>query len=320
MFANALSNAVIFNQAHPLEVSDYINSHIGHHTLLPESVRDSDEFCSQLKHRDFAELGLSSIHYGNEVKIHCADLNDIYHFQVVTRGQCCWQFEEESLLLKPGQALMMNPHEKMDISYSADCEKIIVKVPQTFIRDLCLEQNRVISSSGILFERKVIELDKSLGFLSLMGAILHEANDAELDLLQMQLPYRDLLIRKLFQQFDNNTPALLDSDPNDRNFTALLQHIEENIKEDIGVEELANVGHISVRKVYNLFAKHYHITPKVFIKQSKLKHLRQEIITNNNIRNITEIALDYGFSHLGRFSSDYRKMFSELPSETLKRR
>lgn len=320
MFFNALSNAVVFNQAHPLEVSDYINSHIGHHTLLSESVKNRKSLPSQLKHRNFAELGLSSIRYGNEVKIHCADLNDIYHFQVVTQGQCCWQFEEESLLLKPGQALMMNPHENMDISYSADCEKVIVKVPQAFINNLCLEQNKVIPNSGVLFERKVIELNKSLGFLSLMDAILHEANDSEIDCLQLQPPYRNLLIRKLFQQFDNNTQNSQDPELNDRCFTTLLHHIESNIKQDISIEELANVAHISVRKVYNIFAKHYHITPKAFIKQSKLKHLRKEIVLNSDIRNVTEIALDYGFLHLGRFSSDYKKMFSELPSETLKRR
>ena len=38
------------------------------------------------------------------------------------------------------------------------------------------------------------------------------------------------------------------------------------------------------------------------------------------VRNITELALDYGFVHLGRFSDTYRQLFGELPSDTLKRR
>ncbi|MDY7441293.1 helix-turn-helix domain-containing protein, partial [Acinetobacter baumannii] len=33
--------------------------------------------------------------------------------------------------------------------------------------------------------------------------------------------------------------------------------------------------------------------------------------------NVSSIALDCGFQQLGRFSSEYKKKFGELPSETL---
>ncbi|MBE1043174.1 helix-turn-helix domain-containing protein, partial [Escherichia coli] len=38
------------------------------------------------------------------------------------------------------------------------------------------------------------------------------------------------------------------------------------------------------------------------------------------VRNLTELALDFGFAHLGRFAEQYRRQFGELPSETLRRR
>ncbi len=37
-------------------------------------------------------------------------------------------------------------------------------------------------------------------------------------------------------------------------------------------------------------------------------------------KTVTVIATEYGFFHLGQFAVDYRKMFGESPSETLRHR
>ncbi len=320
MFNDVLSNAVIFDQAHPLEVSDYVNRHVGQHRLEFNDLSRSRRPVSRLRYRDFAGIGLSSISYGDDVQVRCPDLQGIYHFQVVTQGECRWHFPDQRLHLQRGQALMMNPGENIDLTYSADCEKVIVKVPEELMREACLEQAGLVPRAGVRFERRVIELEQSLGFMRLLDALLLDANDTELDLSHLQLPYRDILIRKLLQQFDSNAQSGGDMLIHDRSFSQLLAYVEAHIRDDLSVEELAQAGNVSVRTVYNLFAKYFNVTPKLFIKQTKLKSLREELKHNAAIRNVTEIALDYGFTHLGRFSSDYRKMFGELPSETLRQR
>ena len=35
---------------------------------------------------------------------------------------------------------------------------------------------------------------------------------------------------------------------------------------------------------------------------------------------VTEIAMTWGFSHMGRFSVEYRRRFGEIPSDSLRRR
>ncbi|WP_228480414.1 helix-turn-helix domain-containing protein, partial [Pseudomonas aeruginosa] len=44
-----------------------------------------------------------------------------------------------------------------------------------------------------------------------------------------------------------------------------------------------------------------------------------EILASGGARSISTIALGWGFSHLGRFSVDYRKRFEETPSMTQRR-
>jgi len=96
----------------------------------------------------------------------------------------------------------------------------------------------------------------------------------------------------------------------------MLRYIEQNVHRNIDIEELSSVSNMSARSIYNAFFMALATTPKCYIKQFKLQKF-QEYLLQRKCRNVTEIALDYGFSHLGRFSSDHRKSFGELPSETM---
>ncbi|MNH34131.1 transcriptional regulator EutR [compost metagenome] len=78
---------------------------------------------------------------------------------------------------------------------------------------------------------------------------------------------------------------------------------------------------MSLRSLYALFDRQLGITPKQYVRQRKLERVRA-ILTDASctVRSVTEIAMDYGFLHLGRFAESYRMCYGELPSETLKRR
>ena len=120
--------------------------------------------------------------------------------------------------------------------------------------------------------------------------------------------------------FNSNVDIHGSYDMNVRCFEIIDSYIQDNIKKDVSVEELASVSRVSKRTLYNLFAKYRSITPMSYIKQKKLSEVRRLLQTKEGaIRNVTEVAMDYGFIHLGRFSGDYKKTFGELPSETLRK-
>jgi len=47
-----------------------------------------------------------------------------------------------------------------------------------------------------------------------------------------------------------------------------------------------------------------------YLKKYRLGAVRQEILDDNSARNISVIAISWGVIHLGRFSSEYRKLFN----------
>ena len=70
-----------------------------------------------------------------------------------------------------------------------------------------------------------------------------------------------------------------------------------------------------------LFRSQLGVTPLQYIRQRKLARIHTCLSDPGcTVRSLTELALDYGFVHLGRFSESYRLQFGELPSSTLKRR
>jgi len=44
-----------------------------------------------------------------------------------------------------------------------------------------------------------------------------------------------------------------------------------------------------------------------------------ELKQDDRVRNVTEVALKYGFTNLGRFSAQYKEYIGELPSQTFRK-
>jgi transcriptional regulator GlxA family with amidase domain len=104
-------------------------------------------------------------------------------------------------------------------------------------------------------------------------------------------------------------------------FERVIDYVGRNLQTDITVQSLADKAQVSVRSLYLLFKKHLRITPQQYIREQKLLRIQACLADPNcNVRNVTELALDYGFVHLGRFAEHYRKQFAELPSDTLRQR
>ena len=65
-----------------------------------------------------------------------------------------------------------------------------------------------------------------------------------------------------------------------------------------------------------MFTRDLGITPTGYIQAARLHEVRRNLLdANAGDRTIAEIAVDCGFTHMGRFSRLYRTHFSRLPSE-----
>jgi len=88
----------------------------------------------------------------------------------------------------------------------------------------------------------------------------------------------------------------------------------------IRLVDLCAEAQVSERTLINIFKRELGMTPKAFIKGQRLYRVHRELwrATATKTR-VADVANAWGFWHMGQFAADYRRMFNELPSETLNR-
>lgn len=97
-------------------------------------------------------------------------------------------------------------------------------------------------------------------------------------------------------------------------------YICDNLKTAITRDQLAEISGRSIRTLSRLFEKKYGIGPMAFTKQRRLDAAYLDLLrAEPDSTTVTQVAIDYGFAHIGKFAIEYAKAFGESPSASLTR-
>jgi AraC-like DNA-binding protein len=100
---------------------------------------------------------------------------------------------------------------------------------------------------------------------------------------------------------------------------AMKAWIDRHFKEPISLEELCNALRMSKRSLQYLCMAGFGMTPMEVVQWRRLAAVRRALERAGPDTTVTDMALNNGFTHLGRFSLMYREVYGELPSATLAR-
>lgn len=270
---------------------------------------------------------LGVIEYGAEVTIGIEDVENFSSYSLslplIGKQELC----KDGLRLGShgGQALIVSPNERQVLAISGDCRKLQVVITRAAMRE-SLER---------LLQRPI---DTPLRFESVMDA----SNGASASWWRMVRHFigefsssRELYAQTEFTRGLERSliTGLILAQPN--NYSAELQdvvggklpnylvrarrYIHGSAREAVSLDDIEAAAGVSRFRLFEAFRKHFALSPMAYLKKHRLSAVRQEILEHGSIRTISEIALGWGFTHLGRFSADYRKLFDEAPSETLRR-
>ena len=99
----------------------------------------------------------------------------------------------------------------------------------------------------------------------------------------------------------------------------VIELVEESPLEFHSLSKLSKATNVSERTLQYSFKEKFGISPTRFVKNIKLNIVYKALKKRpSNDVAINDIANQYGFWHMGQFAKDYKNLFGELPSETIK--
>jgi AraC family ethanolamine operon transcriptional activator len=128
--------------------------------------------------------------------------------------------------------------------------------------------------------------------------------------------------RRLLSVLASSGPvaSLPQSRMRDRAVSRAVAYIEENAAEPINLRGLCLITGASERTLRYGFLERYGVSPKAYLQAFRLNGVRRELRRANPASTkVIDIANNWGIWHMGKFAADYRRLFGELPSETLRR-
>lgn len=96
--------------------------------------------------------------------------------------------------------------------------------------------------------------------------------------------------------------------------------LEEHPEHDWSTAELARRIHVSVRTLQKRFASEMGFPPMAYLHRVRLSRAQEALCqAAPGSTTVGSVASRFGITHLGRFSSAYRRLNGETPSTTLQR-
>jgi AraC family transcriptional regulator, ethanolamine operon transcriptional activator len=96
-------------------------------------------------------------------------------------------------------------------------------------------------------------------------------------------------------------------------------YVEVRQEYRITVTEICQALGVGRRTLEYAFRDVLGTSPKAYFIQCALEAAHHKLrVSTPSDRTVTEVATEFGFWHLGRFSGSYRIAFGETPSETLR--
>ncbi len=275
-----------------------------------------------------AGIGLHLLDYGAPVKISPEALKTFYMVQIPLSGRAELQIGRQQVVSTPQIASVPPIDAEFSMQWEKNTPQIILTAPRTALESaaqrlygaqidgsLRLAPSMDLSSAeGQSFLRSVFELHDMLNEKNDHHSMYTKNLQHELVLSRWLLANRSNLAQSMEQWSAPTTTGY-----SSRLVQEFLTLLRIHFAEDLTVSEMAEALGVATRTLQAAVARELDSTPSAQLRKARLERARDLLIeAEPQSANVSQIAQDCGFAHLGRFAQSYKHQFGVSPSATLR--
>ncbi len=265
---------------------------------------------------------LNYMTYGSDVSIDPGALQSFYLVQVPLTGHARILHRRTEVFADAGMATVLNPDRETQMHWSHDCTKLLLQIDKSHLEGVAQSLIGRELPGPIRFD-PAIDLKKEDGQIirrlivacarAVDGGYLYQDNNGNRT---KQIETELALALLTYQR--NNISHVIDASSAEilpRSMRRAVDFIHANLVEAIDLMQIAQAAGVNVRTLQLGFRAKFGLTPMQYLKQARLDLAHYLLAAKEDSVSVTEAAFSSGFSHLGRFSKDYKQRFGKTPSQ-----
>ena len=252
-----------------------------------------------------------------EVEYHYHDFDKITIFM---KGHVTYTIEGKSYDLKPYDIVLVkhNDIHRLTVDNSTLYERIIVYISPNFMNayqtdsydlNYCFEKAEEEHSNVL----RITSLEKSSLLRSISRLEASFSDDGYAADLYRQIIFLEFMIH-LNRAARKDHLKYIDTDSCNTKIQDILGYINENLREDLSIDSIADQFYISKYYMMRLFKQETGYTLGQYISQKRLLLAKELLLSGEPV---TKACFDCGFKDYSTFSRAYKRLFGESPRDTV---
>lgn len=288
-----------------------------------------------LYRRELGRLGVMVLSYGAEVEVTPEPFKDFSLVQMPVSGAAEIECDGVSMRVEPGEVAVLSPRQSVRLLWQPQCEQLILKIPSELLRQVaCLNCGASHCPSpsvgrscdldpifklpaeyaptwGAMVQQLLALLPNEKG----MGVHPAWQNQFEQTAAFFLHTHQPSVLLRDMGRAGTSEEGILSRGRASAKLDQLEAYMRSRLYAPISLVDLANAISVSPRTLHVLCHRHRGVAPMMLLRQLRLEAARRRLLSEPG-SSVTDVALEFGFGHLGRFSAYYRERFGELPRDT----